>query len=46
MVFKNLVFGDEEYAPLSSGASSARYAVEPDADELMVLKNKVFGSEL
>jgi hypothetical protein len=45
-VIKNDVFGVELYAPATRCDSWPRYTVEPDAEELIVKKNDVFGVEV
>ena len=43
---KNDVFGVELYAPIAILALCPRYAIEPDADELIVTKNLTFGLDV
>ena len=45
-MLKNDVFGVELYAPAAICDSCPRYAVDPVAEELIVIKKLVFGVEL
>ena len=42
---KNNVFGAKSYAPAVICSFLARYATDPEAKELTVIKNDVFGAK-